>query len=425
MNINRDYYLNKLIERKNNGLIKLVSGIRRCGKSYLLNDIFYKHLLECGVKSDHIICVAFDNHENRELLDINVALQFLKSKIVDNDVYYFILDEVQLMVDPENPDDKFAFYKVLNSLLHVKNTDIYATGSNSKFLSSDIISAFRGRSDEVRIHPLTFKEYFSVCEMPKEDALANYLLYGGLPLVLTYTTDESKSLYLKNVFKEIFKRDITERYVIRNSIEFEELVDFVSSQIGSIISYKSLMKTYNSVKNKVISDKTIKRYLDVMENSYLVNMSKRFDLKGKKYIDGKYKYYFEDLGLRNARINFAQNEESHLMENLIYNELIARGYNVDTGDVQIKEKKKGKQDTYVRKSLEVDFVANKNGKKYYIQSALDIYDEDKLKQEEKSLINIKDAYEKIIIVKNSYISRVRDNGVKIMGLFDFLLNDSI
>lgn len=425
MNFERDYYLKKLIERKDNGQIKLITGIRRCGKSYLLNEIFYKYLLDSGIKSDHIIKVAFDDLENDDLLNIKEALSFLKSKIIDNDKYYFLLDEVQLMIDPNEPDDKTAFYKVLNSLMHVSNADVYASGSNSKLLSSDIESIFRGRCDSVRVHPLTFKEYFASSNLSKEEALENYMMYGGLPHVYSFSSSDSKADYLKDTFEQIYKLDIAERYKVRNNIEFEELVNFISSQIGSIVSYQSLSNSYKSLKNKIISDKTIKRYLDFMINSYILNMSKRYNLKGKKYIDGKCKYYFEDLGLRNARLNFAQIEESHLMENLIYNELISRGYNVDTGDVPIREKMDSKDNTFIRKNLEVDFVANKNGKKYYIQSALDISNEDKLKQEEKSLLNIDDAYEKIIIVRNIFIPRTTDKGIRIISIYDFLLEDTI
>lgn len=425
MNFERNYYLDKLIERKDNKQIKLITGIRRCGKSHLLNEIFYKYLLDSGVKTDHIIKVAFDDLENDDLLNIKEALSFLKSKIVDDDMYYFLLDEVQLMIDPTDVSDKTAFFKVLNSLMHVNNVDVYASGSNSKLLSSDIESIFRGRCDSVRVHPLTFKEYFDACNLSKEEALDNYLIYGGLPHVYSFNRDDSRADYLKETFDDIYKLDIAERYKIKNNIEFEELVNFISSQIGSIVSYQSLSKTYKSKKNKIISDKTIKKYLDFMINSYMLNMSKRFNLKGKKYIDGKCKYYFEDLGLRNARINFAQHEESHLMENLIYNELIARGYNVDTGDIPIREKIDRNDDSFIRKNLEVDFVANKNGKKYYIQSALDISNEDKLKQEEKSLLTVKDAYEKIIIVRNIYIPRTTDKGIKIISIYDFLLKEEI
>ncbi|MCQ2979403.1 MAG: ATP-binding protein [Clostridia bacterium] len=424
MDFERKYYLDKLIERKDNKQIKLITGIRRCGKSHLLNEIFYRYLLGCGIKSDHIIKVAFDDYENEELLNIKNALAFLKSKIVDNDMYYFLLDEVQLMIDPNDKEDKTAFFKVLNSLMHVSNADIYASGSNSKLLSSDIESIFRGRCDSVRVHPLTFKEFFNACNLSKEEALDKYMIYGGLPHVYSFDSNASKAEYLKSTFDEIYKLDIAERYKIRNNIEFDELVNFISSQIGSIVSYQSLSNTYRSIKKKVITDKTIKKYLDFMINAYIINMSKRYNLKGKKYIDGKCKYYFEDLGLRNARLNFAQIEESHLMENLIYNELLSRGYNVDTGDVAIREKK-GNDDTFIRKNLEVDFVANKNGKKYYIQSALDITNEEKFKQETKSLLNINDAYEKIIVVKNIYIPRTTSEGIKIISIYDFLLNDDI
>lgn len=425
MDFERKYYLDKLIERKNNRQIKLITGVRRCGKSYLLNEIFYKYLLESGVKTDHIIKVDFNDLENDEILYIKNALAFLKSKIVDDDIYYFLLDEVQLMVDPDNIEDKTAFFKVLNSLMHVKNADIYASGSNSKLLSRDIESIFRGRCDSVRVHPLTFKEFFNASDLSKEEALDNYKIYGGLPHVYSFNTPDSKADYLKDTFNDIYKLDIEDRYEIRNNIEFEELVNFVASQIGSIVSYQSLSNSFKSIKKKVITDKTIKKYLDFMINAYVLSMSKRYNLKGKRYIDGKCKYYFEDLGLRNARLNFSQIEESHLMENLIYNELIQRGYNVDTGDVPIKEKKSNNENTFIRKNLEVDFVANKNGKKFYIQSALDISNEEKLKQEEKSLLNVDDAHEKLIIVKNIFIPRTTDQGIKIISIYDFLLGDAI
>ncbi|MCQ2979272.1 MAG: ATP-binding protein [Clostridia bacterium] len=427
MVINRDKYLNKLIERKHNGLIKLVTGIRRCGKSYLLNTIFVKHLLECGIKNDHIICVNFDDLDNIDLREIRNANKYLKSKIIDDDMYYFILDEVQLMYNKDDSENSTAFFEVLNSLMHLNNTDIYATGSNSRFLSSDIISTFRGRSDEIRVHPLTFKEYYNALlninsNTTKEDALEKYTLYGGLPLSLTYTSYDAISDYLKNTFKEIYKLDIKERYKINNNIEFDEIVNFISSQIGSQISYLSLSKTFKSVKNKSISDKTIKRYIDFLIGSYILNQAKRYDVKGKKYINSSYKLYFEDLGLRNARINFSQNEKTHLMENLIYNELIERGYNVDTGDISIVEKRKD-DDTFIRKKLEIDFVATKFNRKYYIQSAYSINDPDKLMQEQRSLLAIKDSNEKIIITYNMTIPRITDEGIKIISIYDFLLGD--
>ena len=411
MEIKRDVYLKKLIDRMNNGLVKVVTGIRRSGKSYLLFELFYKYLKEQGVEDSHIIKLALDDRRNKKYRDPDALCDFVHNQIVDDNNYYILLDEVQFV--PE-------FEDVLNSFLHVKNADTYVTGSNAKFLSKDIITEFRGRGDEIHVAPLSFKEFYSVYDGSKEDAWREYCLYGGLPKVLEYKTDEDKVAYLKNIFEETYLTDIKERHKIRNDAELAELLDILSSSIGSLTNPTKLANTFKSVKNVNIHTDTINNYLEHFVDSYLISQSKRYDIKGKKYINTPLKYYFTDLGLRNARLNFRQNEETHIMENIIYNELKIRGFNLDVGVVEYSKKEDGK---LVRKQSEVDFVCNKADKRYYIQSALSIPDREKMLQEQNSLTRINDSFKKIIIVKDAIKSHYNEDGILILNLFDFLLND--
>ena len=411
MIIKRDLYLNKLIERKNNGLIKVITGIRRCGKSFLLFKLFKNHLLSEGVKEDHIIELNFDDFENEEYQDPKVTSPYLKSKIVDSDMYYFLLDEIQLLG---------KFEAVLNGLLRLDNVDIYVTGSNAKFLSKDVITEFRGRGDQVHIYPLSFKEFFEARNIDKMTALEEYLTYGGIPLVLSMKTHESKANFLHNLFIETYLKDIINRNNLVNSEELEELVNIISSSIGSLTNPTKLSNTFKSVKNVNLSVPTISKYLEHLTDSFLINKSIRYNIKGRKYIDTPSKYYFSDLGIRNASINFRQNEKNHLMENLIYNELLIRGYNVDVGEVPLVVRDESK--TQIRKTLEVDFVCNLIDKRLYIQSAYSMYDEEKYIQEARSLLNIKDNFRKIIITYDYGRKHYTDDGIIIMNIFDFLLD---
>lgn len=411
MIIKRDIYLNKLIERKNNGLIKVITGIRRCGKSFLLFKLFKNHLLSEGVKEDHIIELNFDDFENEEYQDPKVTSPYLKSKIVDSDMYYFLLDEIQLLG---------KFEAVLNGLLRLDNVDIYVTGSNAKFLSKDVITEFRGRGDQVHIYPLSFKEFFESRNIDKITALEEYLTYGGIPLVLSMKTHEAKANFLHNLFIETYLKDIINRNNLVNSEELEELVNIISSSIGSLTNPTKLSNTFKSVKNVNLSVPTIGKYLEHLTDSFLINKSIRYNIKGRKYIDTPSKYYFSDLGIRNASINFRQNEKNHLMENLIYNELLIRGYNVDVGEVPLVVRDESK--TQIRKTLEVDFVCNLIDKRLYIQSAYSMYDEEKYIQEARSLLNIKDNFRKIIITYDYGRKHYTDDGIIIMNIFDFLLD---
>lgn len=412
MVINRKSYLNELIIRKNNSLVKVITGIRRCGKSYLLNKLFYEYLINSGVCDNHIIRIALDDLENKPLLDAFELNKYIKSKLIDNDIYYLFLDEIQEVKD---------FVPLLNGLLKIKNLDIYITGSNSKFLSNDIITEFRGRGDQIHINPLSFKEYFEGTNMDFDSALNEYLTYGGMPFILSRPTDKMKSDYLTNLYKEIYIKDIKERYGIKNDSEMSELLDVISSSIGSLTNPTKLENTFRSVKKMPISKNTIDFYLKIFEESYLIESSLRYDIKGKKYINTPKKYYFTDLGLRNARLNFRQIEETHLMENLIYNELKIRGYLVDIGNVSINEK--NENGNYVRKQIEVDFVANSGNNRYYIQSAYHLPTVGKEEQELKPLLNIPDSFKKIIIVRDNIKLKRDENGIVTMSLKEFLLNE--
>lgn len=413
MEINRDLYLDQLIRKQHNGLIKVVTGVRRCGKSYLLFNIFHTYLIEQGIGQDHIIEIALDDRRNRSLRDPDEILRFIDAKILDNKFYYIILDEIQLL--PE-------FEDVLNSLLHIKNVDIYVTGSNSKFLSTDLITEFRGRGDEIRIYPLNFREFVSVYDGTEDEAWDDYFVYGGLPLVLSMKTASDKAAYLSSLFQKVYISDIVDRNKIKNTEEMDELVDILASAIGSLTNHAKLSRTMKSVKNKSITDKTLKKYIDYLIDAFLISRAKRFDIKGKRYIGAPCKYYFEDIGLRNARLSFRQLEETHLMENIIYNELRVRGYLVDVGIVDLIETDKA--GNRKRKQVEVDFIATRGSEKYYIQSAFALNSPEKIEQEQRSLVHISDSFRKIVVVADNIKVRRNEKGVTTMGLRTFLLDEN-
>ncbi|MDO4555694.1 MAG: ATP-binding protein [Lachnospiraceae bacterium] len=427
MEIKRDVYLNRLIIRKHNGFIKVITGIRRCGKSYLLNNLFYNHLIENGIAEDHIILFAFDSaddlikigedpflldnsKENRKV-DPKKFLDYLNEKIVDHGMYYLLLDEVQNLG---------AFESVLNGFLRKKNLDVYVTGSNSRFLSKDILTEFEGRGDEVHMLPLSFSEYFSVYEGSKEEAFDDYTVYGGLPAVATMTTEEQKVTYLTAQMNNLYLRDIINRYHLHEDCAIGELLDVISSGISTLTNPRKLSATFASVKQARISEVTVDKYIEHMEDAFMLSRVKRYDVKGRKYIGTPYKIYFEDVGLRNARLNFRQIEGTHIMENIIYNELRFRGYKVDVGVVESRERDaEGKE---IRKQLEIDFIASLGGKKYYIQSAYAIPDQDKYRQETRSFDKVNDSFKKIILVERSMKPRHDENGYVMMGVKEFLLD---
>ena len=413
MEIKRDRYLNLLISKKHNGLIKVITGMRRCGKTYLLFTLFKDYLLSEGIEESHIIEIAFDAYENKQYRDPDVLYPYLKEQIKDDGMYYVLLDEVQLLGE---------FEAILNSLARMKNVDVYVTGSNARFLSKDVITEFRGRGDEVHMYPLSFAEFMSVYPGTKQDGWNEYMLYGGLPLVLSFTTPDQKIAFLKSLFEETYISDIVGRHNIRNKAELEELLNILSSAIGSLTNPEKLAATFRSVKNKKISSNTIKKYIDYLCDSFLIDSAVRYDVKGKKYIDTPVKYYFTDMGLRNARLNFRQLEETHSMENIIFNELKIRGFNVDVGVImQYETNEKGNS---VRKQLEIDFVCNKGSKRYYIQSAYAIPDQAKMEQEQRSLMLTGDFFKRIIITKDTPAPYYNENGVLIMSVYDFLLNEN-
>ena len=413
MEIKRDRYLNLLISKKHNGLIKVITGMRRCGKSYLLFTLFKDYLLSEGIEENHIIEIAFDAYENKQYRDPDVLYPYLKEQIKDDGMYYVLLDEVQLLGE---------FEAILNSLARMKNVDVYVTGSNARFLSKDVITEFRGRGDEVHMYPLSFAEFMSVYPGTKQDGWNEYMLYGGLPLLLSFTTPDQKIAFLKSLFEETYISDIVGRHNIRNKAELEELLNILSSAIGSLTNPEKLAATFRSVKNKKISSNTIKKYIDYLCDSFLIDSAVRYDVKGKKYIDTPVKYYFTDMGLRNARLNFRQLEETHSMENIIFNELKIRGFNVDVGVImQYDTNEKGNS---IRKQLEIDFVCNKGSKRYYIQSAYAIPDQAKMEQEQRSLMLTGDFFKRIIITKDTPAPYYNENGVLIMSVYDFLLNEN-
>ncbi len=410
MEIRRDLYLQKLIDRKNNGMIKVVTGVRRAGKSYLLFTLFRKYLLESGVDESHIVTVNLDDINYIEYRKPLELYRYIKSRIVDGGMYFVMLDEVQLAED---------FETVLNSLLHIENVDVYVTGSNAKFLSKDIITEFRGRGDQVHLYPLSFGEFYAVSGGDKTQAFTQYITYGGLPQVAKMSSHEQKKTYLENLFEETYIKDIVYRHNIRKDGELKELLNILSSSIGSMTNPKKLADTFKSVKQSNISGITIERYLDFLIDSFLISRAMRFDIKGKKYIETPQKYYFTDLGLRNARINFRQSEITHLMENAIYNELIVRGFSVDVGVIGAVEKN---GNNTVKKQLEVDFVCNKYDQRIYIQSAFTLSNAEKLAQEQTSLGKINDSFKKIIVTFDPVVTHYNDSGFCIMNIFDFLLD---
>lgn len=411
MEIKRDLYLNRLIRSMHNGMIKVITGIRRCGKSYLLFNLFSDYLKAQGVDSEHIIKVDLEDRRNKKLRNPDALLEYIDTRIAKEGMHYVMLDEVQWVEE---------FEDVLNSYLKIHNVDVYVTGSNSKFLSSDVITEFRGRGYEIRVAPLSFSEFFSAFNGSREEAMEEYMTFGGLPMIATMQSNEEKMIYLQTLFKKTYITDILERYKIKNEEELEELINILSSSVGGLINPNKLVNTFKSVKNVSISPNTVRFYLDILQDVFMVEKSIRYDIKGKRYIDTPAKYYFADLGLRNARINFRQYEVTHLMENLIYNELRTRGLMVDVGVVVVNTKnEEGKSQ---RKQLEVDFVCNEGNKRCYIQSALRLPNEEKREQELHSLINISDNFQKFIITEEP-IKRYQDeNGVVFMNIYEFLLD---
>lgn len=411
MRIEREQYLKQLIAARQNGLIKIVTGIRRCGKSYLLFTLFHEYLNSQGITDDHIIEIALDDRTYIELRNPDALLAHIKKEIKDNQLYYIILDEVQLV-------DEFT--DVLNSLLHIRNADVYVTGSNSHFLSTDVVTEFRGRGDEIHLYPLSFSEYLEGYNGDRNTAWKEYYTYGGLPHILSLETDKKKEDYLENLFESVYLVDILERHKIRNKTEFEEIIKIVASSIGSPINPCKLTKTFKSVKNVDIHHRTISNYLSFMEDAFLIEKGIRYDIKGKKYINTLSKYYFSDIGVRNSILGYRQQEETHIMENILYNELKIRGYKVDIGMVECREPdKNGKQ---IRKQLEVDFVVNQGSQRYYIQSAFAMPSPEKEKQESASLLKIGDSFKKIIVVKDDIKPKRDEEGILTIGLMDFLLN---
>lgn len=413
MNIARDKYLRDLINRMNNGMIKVVIGIRRSGKSYLLFKLFYEYLLSQGVLESHIIKIELDQRKNRIYRDPDVILDYIETLIEDDKQYYILLDEVQMLND---------FEEVLNSLLHISNVDIYVTGSNPKFLSKDVITEFRGRGDEIHVFPLTFKEFMQVYDGDMYRGFADYIVYGGLPLISTMKTETQKVNYLTNLFNETYLKDIIERNHIEKTQELENLINVLASAIGSLTNPPKIQATFKSSIGSAISINTIRQYIEYLEDAFIISKAQRYNVKGRKYIGTPLKYYFEDIGLRNARLGFRQVEETHLMENIIYNELRYRGYSVDVGVVEKREmSENGKQ---IRKALEIDFVANLGSQRYYIQSALSMPTPEKQIQEKTSLINVADSFKKIIIVKDIVNVKRDENGIVTMSIYDFLLKEN-
>ena len=404
--INRDSYLKKLIDRKENNLIKIITGIRRSGKSYLLDPIYKNYLLDNGVDNNHIIKIDLDLRANKKFLDPDYLDNYVRNSIRDEKVYYCLLDEIQNVPD---------FESVLNGFLKIPNLDVYVTGSNSKFLSSDIITEFRGRGDEIRVYPLTFSEFLSAFDGTKEEAWNSYIMFGGLPLILNQKTDEQKRNYLISLFNTTYLKDTIERNNINRVDVLDSLINLLSSSIGSLTNPKKISDTFISNGFKDVSINTISSYLNCLLDSFIIEKVERYDVKGKKYISTPSKYYFSDIGLRNARINFRQMEENHIMENIIYNELLSRGYNVDVGVVEVREGN-------IRKQLEVDFVCNQSDKRFYIQVALNLDTREKTIQEEKSLLNINDNFKKIIVVKDNILKWYTEEGILVIGLQEFLLN---
>ena len=410
MEIKRDIYLRRLIERRHNGMAKVVTGLRRCGKSYLLFKIFYEWLLTNGVDEDHIIRVNLENFANVDLRDPQKLYDHVISKIIDNDTHYILLDEVQMVP---------LFEDVLNGFLTLGNTDVYVTGSNAKYLSKDIITEFRGRGDEVNVYPLSFKEYLTGFDGSLALALDQYMQYGGLPQILSLPSEEQKASFLNHLVVETYLKDIKERHNLRKDKEMDDLVDILASSVGSLINPAIIANTFNTQYKSKIDADTIKIYIEHLSDAFLIERCKRFDVKGRRYINSPYKYYFSDMGLRNARLGFSQIDPGHMMENIIYNELRIRGFNVDVGSVSIR--KRNKDGEVVRSQVEVDFIAHIGSRRYYIQSAYEMRDEEKMAQEMASLANIDDDFKKIIVVADDISVKRNERGIVIMSIYDFLL----
>lgn len=421
--IKRDEYLKRIIDRKENGLIKVITGIRRCGKSFLLFNLFYDYLIQSGVKEEQIIRIALDDDTFEKYRDSDELSKYIRGKIVNSDMYYILIDEVQYAITKDelkNPEN-IGLYNVLNGLMRLRNVDIYVTGSNSKMLTKDVLTTFRGRGDEIKIYPISFKEFYSLEGGDKSDAYEEYALYGGMPLVLSKKNDVEKMRYLQNLFTEVYFKDIEERYDIEMPGVLSELTDDLCSSVGSLTNASKIANTLQSVKSIKVSSTTISRYLNYLIESFLFSNAKRYDVKGKKYFEYPSKYYCTDIGLRNARLNFRQQEETHIMENIIYNELLCREYSVDVGVVEIVETNAGER---TKKQCEIDFVVNKGSKKYYIQSALNVSDASKLETELRPLKNTKDFFKKIIVSKTSMRHWMDDDGILHIGLYEFLLNEN-
>ena len=413
MEIRRDRYLERLIAHKGNGRVKIVTGIRRCGKSYLLFQLFKRHLMESGIKPTHIIEIQLEDRFNKELRDPDICLSFIKEQIKDKKPYYLLIDEVQMMSE---------FEDVLNSCLHIPNLDTFVSGSNSKFLSKDIITEFRGRGDEIYLRPLSFREFRTTCEdKPFGEAWTEYVTYGGLPYSVLLPSREEKAEYLKRLFDEVFLRDIIERNRVQNDAQMESLLNVISSSVGSLTNPRKLEDTFASSGMGKLSASTIKQYLDYLCDAFVIEQAERYDIKGKRYISTPYKYYFTDAGLRNARLNFRQLEETHLMENVVYNELCLRGYSVDVGVVEINERQESGK--YIRKQIEVDFVCNKADERVYVQSAFSIPTTEKRLQEERPLRNVNDGFRKVVVTKDNVLRHNDENGVLIMSLQEFLMDE--
>lgn len=424
MRIERTKYLQELIDRKHNGLVKVITGIRRCGKSYLLFTLFYDHLISEGVKKENIIKLELDQTANIKYRNPFELDKYVREQIKDNgEMHYVFLDEIQFVEKVDNPyvenGEKITFYDVLNGLMRISNADIYVTGSNSKMLSTDILTEFRGRGDEVRVHPLVFSEYMQAYNGDKFDGWLDYYTYGGLPVILERKTDAQKADYLVNLFKETYIKDIVERNKVKNVDDLEELLDVISSCIGSLTNPNRISNTFKTEKGVELSKTTIEKYIEYFEDAFLIEETKRFDIKGRKYINTPKKYYFTDIGLRNARLNFRQQEENHIMENIIYNELIYRGFSVDVGIVEIREKQA--DGSYKHKMLEVDFIANKGSQRYYIQSAFEMRSPDKEYQEIRPYTAIEDSFKKIVVTKDHIKLKRDENGIVTISIYDFLL----
>ncbi len=411
MEIKRDKYLSQLIQRKHNGMIKVITGIRRCGKSYLLFHLFKEHLLQDGVPQDHIIEIALDGIENEELRNPKNCFAYIKQNLHDKEMHYVLIDEVQFMN---------RFEEVMNSLLRIDNVDVYISGSNSRFLSTDIITEFRGRGDEIRIYPLSFSEFFSVYDGEYDDAWEDYMAYGGLPIIPSLKTEKQKMDYLKTIFNNVYLRDVIDRNHLQNETELNILVDILASGIGAPTNPYKISNTFSSERHLTYTNKTISKHIDYLAEAFLISKAQRYDIKGRKYIGTNLKYYFTDIGLRNARLNFRQQERTHIMENIVYNELVTRGYNVDVGIVELNTKSpEGKS---IRKQLEVDFVVNFGSQRYYIQVAFDMSSSEKQEQEFNSIRHISDSFKKIVIVNGSSKPWRNDEGFVIMGMKYFLLH---